>query len=125
MGHGQPGGLSRRERQIMQILYRRGAASVAEVRGEMERPPGYSAVRATLRILEGKGAVRHVRRGAAYVYRAATPRRKAMQGAIHDLLRTYFDDSVPRAMSALIELQAGDLTPAELSALEKLIKKRR
>jgi BlaI family transcriptional regulator, penicillinase repressor len=117
--------LSRRERQIMEILYRRESGTVEEVRREMSDPPGYSAVRATLGILEGKGYLRHASRGSAYVYSAVTPRTKAMKGAVKLLLRTYFDDSVPKAVSALIELKTGDFSPKDLRELEMLIRKKR
>jgi predicted transcriptional regulator len=119
------GGLSRRERQIMEIMYRRGSATVADIHREMASPPSYSAVRATMSILEGKGYLRHAARGAAYVYTAVTPRKKAMKSAVESLLRTYFDDSVSKAVSALIEMRAGDLSPGEFEKLKRLIEQDR
>jgi BlaI family transcriptional regulator, penicillinase repressor len=119
------GRLSRREREIMEILYRRGSGRVSEVRGEMAEPPGYSAVRATMNILERKGYLRHVVRGNAYVYSAVTPRKKAIQGAVSHLLITYFDNSLPKAVTALLALRTGDLSDAEAAELQRLIRESR
>jgi predicted transcriptional regulator len=113
--------LSRREREIMEILYRIGSATVAKVRGEMASPPSYSAVRATLGILEGKGFLRHTARSGAYFYTAVTTRKKAMRSAVQTLLRTYFDGSVAKAVSALIELRGGDVSPGDLAKLQRFI----
>jgi BlaI family penicillinase repressor len=118
-------GLSRRERQIMEVLYRRNGATVAEVLEEIPNPPSYSAVRTTVNILEKKGYLGHVRKGKKYFYRTLTPRKKAMQGAVRNLLSTYFDNSLQKAVTAMIALHGGDLSPADLARLEKMILRRR
>ncbi len=122
MSTGPHSRLSRRERQIMEILYRRGRGTVAEIRREMADPPSYSAVRATVNILERKGYLRHAPRGSAFVYSPVTPRKKAMRGAVEHLLRTYFDDSLSKAVNALIEIRGGDLSAADIKELERLIR---
>jgi len=87
------GGLSRRERQIMEILYQRGKASASEVREAMESAPGYSAVRAMLRVLEDKGHAKHQAEGLKYVYVPTVPRDKAKKSAVKHLLDTFFAGS--------------------------------
>ena len=117
--------LSRRERQIMDIIYRRGQASAAEVLGEMEDPPSYSAVRAFLRILEEKGHLKHRKEGARYVYLPTQPRRQAARSALQRVLRTFFDGSTEKAVAALITMADADLSPAELDRLAELIREAR
>ena len=113
--------LSRRERQIMDILYKRGEASVADVLEEIPDPPSYSAVRALLRVLEEKGHVRHERQGPRYVYRPTVPRGEARESAMKRLLRTFFDDSAEDAMAAFIDMSADELSDDELERLARLI----
>ena len=122
MSTGPHGRLSRREREIMEILYRRKSGTVAEVRQGMASPPSYSAVRATINILERKGYLRHTERGNAYQYCAVTPRKKAMRGAVEHLLGTYFDNSLSKAVTAMIGLRGGDLSAADIEELERLIR---
>src|SRR3954466_11091420 len=86
-------GLSRRERQIMEVIYRRGQATAAEVMEEMPDPPSYSAVRAMLRVLEEKGHLRHDQQGPRYVFLPTVPRDKARRSALKQLVRTFFDGS--------------------------------
>jgi len=113
--------LSRRERQIMEVIYRRGSATVSEVRAELPDPPSYSAVRATLRILEEKGLLRHRQDGPRYVFRPTTPRGKARERALSQLLRTFFDDSPEEAVAALLDLSREDLSQDELDRIARLI----
>jgi BlaI family transcriptional regulator, penicillinase repressor len=101
--------LSRRERQIMDVVYRRGQVTVSDVLGELPDPPTYSAVRAMLRKLEAKGQLRHDAQGARYVYEATLPREEARDGALVRLMRTFFDDSPSQTVSALLNLKGDEL----------------
>jgi predicted transcriptional regulator len=114
--------LSRRERQIMDVVYRRSKASVAEVLAGMADPPSYSAVRAMLRILEDKGHLTHRREGARYIYLPTRPRRRAGQSALRRVLRTFFDGSLERAVAAHLADASSDLSGKELERLAKLIR---
>ncbi len=114
-------GLSRRERQIMEILYQRGKASASEVREAMAAPPSYSAVRALLRILEEKGHVRHVAEGLKYVYVPVVARDKAKRNAVKHLLDTFFDSVPEQLVAALLDVSSRRLTPEELDRMAALI----
>jgi BlaI family penicillinase repressor len=114
-------GLSRRERQIMDLLFQRGKASVGEVMDGIPNPPGYSAVRATLRTLEQKGRVVHEEDGRAYVYRPTVRREAARRSALTHVLKTFFDNSAEQAVAALLELKGTKLTGAELERVAKLV----
>ena len=113
--------LSRRERQIMDFLYQRERASVAEVMEGIDDPPSYSAVRAMLRTLEEKGRVTHVEDGRAYVYQPTVRKDTARQGALTHLLKTFFDGSTEKAVAALLDLKGANLTPAELDRVARLV----
>lgn len=113
--------LSRRERQIMDIIYRRGEASVADVLADLPDPPSYSAVRALLGILMTKGHVMYRRAGLRYVYRPTHPRGKAARSALRRMVETFFDGSAEKAVAALLDLSAADLSNDELKRLTKLI----
>jgi predicted transcriptional regulator len=113
-------GLSRREREVMEILHRRGAATAAEIRGDMADPPTDAAVRSTLRILAEKGHVTFAFDGPRYVYRPAVTRAAATRTALESVLSTFFDGSAESAMAALLEL-SGKLTPEEKRRLKELI----
>jgi BlaI family penicillinase repressor len=117
--------LSRRERQIMEFLYKTQRASVAEILKGIPNPPGYSAVRATVNILERKGHLSHVLEGKKYLYSPVAPRRQAMRGAVRQLLSTYFDNSVEKAVTALVALHGKDLRAADIERLEKLIRRKK
>jgi len=117
--------LSRRERQIIDVLYRLGRASAAEIRAELPDPPSYSAVRALLRILEEKGHIRHDQDGPRYVYLPTVGRDSAKRSAMRHLLQTFFEGSAAQAMSALLDVSSTRLTDAELDRLEKLIENAR
>src|SRR5215467_13167431 len=93
---------SRRERQIMDALHQHGRATVAEVQNALPDPPGYSAVRALLRILEDKGHVKHLKDGARYVYQPRASRENARRSALRRLVSTFFAGSVTQAMAALL-----------------------
>jgi BlaI family penicillinase repressor len=116
-------GLSRRERQIMDILYRRGKASSAEVQAEMPDPPSYSAVRAMLRVLEDKGHVRHLAEGLKYVFVPAVTREKAKRSAVKHLLDTFFEDAPEEVVAALLDVSSTRLTGEELDRMAALIEK--
>lgn len=113
--------LSRRERQIMDAVYRLGEASVAEVRDAIEDAPSYSAVRALMGVLTEKGHLTYTADGPRYVYRPTTPPEEARASALERVLQTFFDGSPTQAMAALMDLSAADLTDDELDRLEALI----
>ncbi|HET6763626.1 MAG TPA: BlaI/MecI/CopY family transcriptional regulator [Longimicrobiaceae bacterium] len=115
--------LSRRERQVMDIVYRRRRVTAQEVMDELPDPPTYSAVRAALRLLEEKGTLAHELDGKRYVYLPTTPRERASATALRDLVRTFFDGSPEQVVNALLE----DVRPnaAELDRLAELIEKAR
>lgn len=114
-------GLSRRERQIMSILHRRGRATAAEVLDDLPDPPSYSSVRSALRLLESKGAVRHDEDGPRYVFYPATPRSRARRSALDHVLRTFFGGSRERAVAALLEDDDLALDDAEYQRLTALL----
>lgn len=123
MGETKHEGLSRRERQIMDFLYRRGKASVAEVLEGIASPPSYSAVRAMLRVLEQKGHVVHQEDGRAYIYKPTVARETARRSALKHLLRTFFDDSTEQVVAALLHLSDRKLTDTELTRLTDQIER--
>jgi len=116
-----PPSLSRREREIMDILHRRGRATAQEVLGDMPDPPSYSAVRAHLRLLEERGHVRHVQEGLAYVYRPTVARGDARRSALAHVVKTFFSGSVEEAVAALVESSRTKLSREELDRLSDLI----
>jgi predicted transcriptional regulator len=115
--------LSRREREIMDILYRRGRATAAEVLEDLVDPPSYSAVRALLRILEEHGHAKHVQDGPRYVYLPAVARSDARKSALTHVVTTFFDGSVEQAVAALVESSRSKLSKDELERLAQLIDK--
>ena len=117
--------LSRRERQIMDVLHAKSQATAAEVLAAMPAPPGYSAVRALLRILEEKGHVRHRRDGARFVYVPRTSPEVARRSALKRVVSTFFQGSVAQTMAALLETADTELSDTELTRLQQLIKKTR
>jgi BlaI family transcriptional regulator, penicillinase repressor len=114
-------GLSRRERQIMDVLYQRGKSSVSEVREAMPDAPGYSAVRAMLRVLEEKGQVKHLEEGLRYVYLPKVTREKAKRTAVKHLLDTFFSDSPDQIVAALLDVSSTRLTREELDRMAEMI----
>jgi BlaI family penicillinase repressor len=117
--------LSRRERQIMEILHARGQATAAEVHGALPDAPGYSAVRALLRILEQKGHVKHRRAGLRYVHLPTETRARARRSALRRLVRTFFGGSAPQAVAALMEESDTALSSREIDQLQTIIDKAR
>jgi predicted transcriptional regulator len=113
--------LSRRERQIMDVLFEHGRASAAEVMAALPDAPSYSAVRALLRVLEEKGHVRHVRRGKSYLYEPTHPRKSAARAALKQVLRTFFGGSVEQVVAALVSDADLQLSDEELKRLSRLI----
>ena len=114
--------LSRRERQVMNILFRRGQATVAEVMGDLPDPPTYSAVRSVLRILAGKGLITHREDGPRYVYLPAVNTDRARDEALRHVVRTFFEGSAEQAVTALLRISDGDLTDAELARLRERVR---
>jgi BlaI family transcriptional regulator, penicillinase repressor len=112
---------SRRERQILEILYERGKASAAEVRQAMPDAPGYSAVRALLRVLEEKGHVRHEEQGPKYVYLPVVARNKARRSAMKHVMDTFFSGSPEQIVAALLDVSAARLTREELDRMAAMI----
>jgi predicted transcriptional regulator len=115
--------LSRRERQILDILYAKGVASAADVQASLPDPPSYSAVRALLRILEEKGHARHETRGQRYVYLPMEPRESARTSALSRIVKTFFDGSAAQAAAALVD--SGALSEEDLNTLSSLIERAR
>lgn len=112
---------SKREKEIMDVIYRRGTATAAEVHEEMAEPPSYSAVRATLRILEEKGHLRHEDDGVRYVYAPTMARSRASKNALEHLVSTFFDDSAEKVVAALLDSRKRDLSDEDLEKLEAMI----
>lgn len=115
--------LSRRERQLMDVVYQRGRATVAEVLDALPDPPSYSAVRALLRVLEEKGHLRHKREGARYVFLPTVPRETARRSALTRVVRTFFGGSTEAAVAALIDQSS--LSDMDLDRLQDLIDRAR
>ena len=113
--------LSRRERQIIDILYAQGSATAAEVQAALPDPPSYSAVRAMMRILEDKGHVRHEQDGPRYIYKPTIARDNAKKSAMRHMLQTFFDGSAEQAISALLDDHSARLSDVELDRLARII----
>lgn len=118
-------GLSRRERQIIDILYRRGRATAADVMADLPGNTSYSTVRTQLRVLEEKGHARHEEDGPRYVYLPAVAHRAARKSALRHVVETFFDGSVEKVVGALLGGEASRLTPAELNRIADLVAKAR
>ncbi len=114
-------GLSRRERQVMEILYQRGKASASEVRVAMEDAPTYSAVRALLRVLEDKGHIQHGNDGLKFVYTPVVNRDKAKRSAVKHLVDTFFRDAPEQVVAALLDVSSKRLTHKELDRMLEMI----
>ena len=115
--------LSRRERQIMDIIYKLGRATAAEVQERLTGEPSYSTVRAKLRVLEEKGHVRHEEEGLRYVFLPTVGREKARRSALRHLLDTFFEGSPEQVVTTLLDEQSGRLSREELDRLSKMIDK--
>jgi predicted transcriptional regulator len=117
--------LSRRERQIMDALYRRGRAAAAEVMEEIPDAPSYSSVRTILRILEEKGHVSHQRESGRYVYAPRVRRERATRSALRHLVDTFFEGSAGQAVVTLLDPSVSSLSAEELDRIERMIEKAR
>lgn len=117
--------LGRRERQIMEVVYRLGRATAAEVRGELPDPPSYSAVRGMLRILEDKGHLTHVQEGIRLVYSPTVKHEDVRESAMRNVVRTFFAGSTAAAMAALLEATEEPPSESELDALARMIEQAR
>lgn len=117
--------LSRRERQIMDVIYRRGRATASEVQQDLSEQPSYSTVRAQLRILEEKGYLRHEEQGLRYVFIPVIAREQARDSALQRVVDTFFDGSAEQVVAALLDGSAGRLSAKELDRLSELIRKAR
>ena len=117
--------LSRRERQMMDILYQRGRATAAEIHQALPEPPSYSAVRAKLRVLEEKGHVRHEEEALRYVYLPTVARDTARRSALRHMVSTFFAGSVEETVAALLDISAADLSPKDLDRISSLIEQAR
>ena len=117
--------LSRRERQIMDSIYRRGKATAAEVLSDLPDPPSYSAVRTMLRLLEDKGHLVHEQDGPRYVYVPTVARENARLSALQHLVSTFFNGSAEQAMAALLEISDADLSDEQLERLQQMIENAR
>jgi len=117
--------LGRREREILDIVFRLGDASVNDVMAQMAEPPAYDSVRTMLRLLERKGFVKHRQDGTKYVYRATQSRTSASKSALSHLMATFFENSIADTMAAALDLQSDDLKDEELQKLQTLIDKAR
>jgi predicted transcriptional regulator len=117
--------LSRREREILDILYRAGRATAAEVQEQLPRSPSYSAVRSLLRILEGKGHIRHEQDGPRYVYTPTLERDTAQRSALRHLIQTFFDGSINQAVAALLSEPRDKVSPDEWDELARMIEQAR
>jgi predicted transcriptional regulator len=117
--------LSRRERQVMDILHRKNGATVAEIMGDLPDPPTYSAVRSVLRILGEKNLIRHKEDGPRYVYYPAESTERARDDVLAHVVRTYFGDSPEQAVTALLRLSDVDIDDAEIARLRNTIRRAR
>jgi len=117
--------LSRRERQIMEIVYARGEATAQDIQGALESPPSYSAVRAALSLLEKRGLLRHLRSGARYVYTPTVSADAAKVSALKKILETFFNNSAESVVATLLDSRELQVTDQELDRLERLIQEAR
>ena len=116
------GDLGRRERQIMDVIFELGEASVAEVLARLPDPPSYSAVRTMIRYLEGKGFLRHRQQGTKFVYRAIESKESVSRSALSHLIKTFFGGSAPDAMAAILDVTSQELSKEDLNRIEQLIR---
>ncbi|MES2923056.1 MAG: BlaI/MecI/CopY family transcriptional regulator [Verrucomicrobiota bacterium] len=117
----EDGQISRRERQVMDILFRLGKATAEEVLNELPDPPGYSAVRALLVTLEGKGLAKHGKDSRRYVYQPAVPEKRAKRSALNQLIATFFEGSPEKLVASLLDPQDQKLSGEEIERIRKLI----
>ncbi|MFA6244330.1 MAG: BlaI/MecI/CopY family transcriptional regulator [Candidatus Hydrogenedentales bacterium] len=125
MSKSLPQQLSRRERQIMDAIFARGRASVAEVLGALEDPPSYSSVRALLRILVEKGHLTYKEMDGRYIYMPTQSRTRAARAALRQVLQTFYEGSAVKTVAALLDLSSDDMSQEDLNRLSKLIEEAR
>ena len=113
--------LSRRERQIMDVLYRRGRATAMEVLEDLPDPPSYTAVRTLLRIMEDKGHIRHTQEGSRYIYQPCLSREKARRSVLDSVIQNFFEGSRQKLFAALLDGGSGKLSRDELNSLSELV----
>lgn len=118
-----PHNLSRRERQIMEVIYRQGQAAVSEVLAGLDDPPSYSTIRTLMGVLARKGHLRYQRKGMRYVYSPVRPRQTAARSVLRRTVKTFFDGQIDKAVAALIDMGAVDMTDAQLDQLAELIRR--
>lgn len=116
-----PQNLSRRERQIMDVIYNNGEATVAHVHQQMPDPPSYTTVRTLMRLLEEKGHLKHKQDGPRYIYMPTVPKTKAQTSALRQLMDTFFNNSPTQAVAALLDLESTTLSEDEIRELETLL----
>jgi predicted transcriptional regulator len=121
MARRKPDPLSRRERQIMDIVFRHGKVTIREVLDELPDPPSYSAVRALVRVLEEKGHLRHAQDGPRYVYMPTQDRSRVRSSALAHVVDTFFSGSATEAVAALLGMQGRELSDGELDELSAMI----
>ena len=117
--------LSRRERQIMNIIYQNGQATAVEIREQLPDPPSYSTVRALLAVLEKKGHLKHKVKGPRYIYHPTLAREKIKHSALQNLMQTFFDNSTERVVAALMDISGSELSDEEFEKLTSLIEQAR
>ena len=117
--------LSRRERQIMDIIYELNRATVAQVLDRIPNPPSYSAIRALLRVLKEKGHLVHKQEGPRYIYSPTLSREKARKNALKHVMKTFFDNSTEDIVAALLDISEDNLSKQDYQRIQKLIKKAR
>jgi predicted transcriptional regulator len=117
--------LTKRERQIMDVLYRLGRGTAAEVMERLDGAPGYSTVRTQLRVLERKGHVKHEEEGLRYIYLPTVPRHSARRAALKHLVHTFFEGSTTKAVAALLGGEASRVSDEELARIEDLVRNAR
>lgn len=122
---GRQAALTKRERQIMDVLYRRGRATAAEVLSDLPHAPGNSTIRTQLRVLERKGHVRHQEEGLRFVYMPTVPRHSARKSALKHLVDTFFEGSTSKAVAALLGGEGPRVTDEDLARIEDLVKNAR
>jgi predicted transcriptional regulator len=119
------GGLTKRERQIMDVLYRLGRATAAQIMGRVPGAPAYSTIRTQLRVLETKGHVRHEEQGLRYIYMPTVPRHSAARSALRHLVDTFFDGSSAKAVAALLGGEASRVSDEDLERIAQLVRNAR
>ena len=117
--------LGRRERQIVEILYQKGEASVSDVLEAMPDPPSYSAVRTMIRYLEAKRLLRHRREGTRYIYRSSEAKESVRRSALSHLIKTFFAGSAPDTVAAILDVTSNELSDDDLNRIEQLISEAR